>query len=185
MDPFVFSEYMAERLKVLIAEDDSHVASLYEMALSDRGHDVMLTRDGQECIETYVKAISERKDNQSLTPASPFNAVVLDYRMPKKNGLDVAKEILSINPKERIIFASAHVVDTLAQSISELGKVVELLQKPFDMDPFVDLLEDLSVTQALEELNVDVKSIKELKPTREQLKDLLEGLRKIQKTRVL
>lgn len=177
---------MGARMKVLIAEDDPNAASLYEMALADRGHEAMLTRDGKECIEMYLKAVSERlDDNLDARSVSPFNAVILDYRMPKMNGLDVAKEILSINPRERIIFASAHVIDTLSQSISELGKVVELLQKPFEMDSFVDLLEDINITKGLEELNVDVKSIKELKPTREQLKDLLDGLRKIQKGRVL
>jgi CheY-like chemotaxis protein len=177
---------MVARLKVLIAEDDAYTASLYEMALNHRGHAVTLTHDGQECIDTYIKAISEKLDSdESLQSHSPFDAVVLDYRMPKKSGLDVAKDILSINPSERIIFASAHVIDTLSQSISELGKVVELIQKPFEMEPFVDLLEDLTVTKALEDLNVDVKSIKELKPTHEQLGDLLEGLRKIQRAKVL
>lgn len=177
---------MATRLKVLIAEDDPNAASLYEMALTDRGHEAMLTRDGKECIEAYLKAVSDRLETDSdVKSVSPFSAVVLDYRMPKMDGLDVAKEILSINPKERIIFASAHVVDTLSQSISQLGKIVELLQKPFEMDAFIDLLEDITVTKGLEELNVDIKSIKELRPTREQLRDLLDGLRKIQKGRVL
>lgn len=175
-------------MKVLIAEDDPQAASLYKMALDDRGHEALLTYDGQECIETYVKTLSESMDNDSSKnepSGSPFNAIILDYRMPKMNGLDVAKEILSINPHERIIFASAHVIDTLSQSISELGKVVELLQKPFEMESFVDLLEDLSITKSLEELNVDVKRISELKPSREQLRDLLQGLRRIQKGRVL
>jgi CheY-like chemotaxis protein len=174
-------------LKVLIAEDDPQVASLYKVALGDRGHDALLTYDGQQCIEAYVRALYERLDNHNSTneQSSPFHAIVLDYKMPKMNGLDVAKEILSINPHERIIFASAHVVDTLSQSISELGRVVELIQKPFEMDAFIDLLEDLNVTRGLEELNVDLKRINELKPTREQLRGLLEGLRRIQKGRVL
>lgn len=178
---------MAARMKVLIAEDDHNAASLYQTALGDRGHEALLTYDGQQCIETYVRALHESLDNDSSPNGSysPFHAIVLDYKMPKMNGLDVAKEILSINPHERIIFASAHVIDTLAQSISELGKVVELLQKPFEMDAFVDLLEDLNITKGLQELNVDVKRINELKPTREQLRDLLEGLRRIQKGRVL
>lgn len=179
---------MAARMKVLIAEDDQYASTLYETALTGRGHEALFTQDGKSCVETYMKAVSESMENGSSgngTSISPFSAVVLDYRMPKMNGLEVAKEILSINPKERIIFASAHVIDTLAQSISELGKVVELLQKPFEMDAFVDLLEDIGVTKGLEELNVDVKSIRELRPSREQLKDLLEGLRRIQKGRVL
>jgi DNA-binding NarL/FixJ family response regulator len=32
--------------------------------------------------------------------------VILDYKMPKINGMEVAKEILAINPHQRIIFSS-------------------------------------------------------------------------------
>ena len=43
---------------------------------------------------------------------SPFDVVVLDYKMPGKDGMEVAKEILTINPDQRIIFASAYVRDS-------------------------------------------------------------------------
>ena len=49
----------------------------------------------------------------------PFDAVMLDYRMPKINGIEVAKEILAVNPHQRIIFASAYVKETLTDSIKE------------------------------------------------------------------
>jgi CheY-like chemotaxis protein len=48
-----------------------------------------------------------RPDNTSLfSSSSPFDVVVLDYRMPKKDGTEVAKEILDLNPNQRIIFES-------------------------------------------------------------------------------
>jgi CheY-like chemotaxis protein len=73
---------------------------------------------------------------------SPFDAVVLDYRIPGKDGLHVAKEILELNPEQRIIFASAYVKETLEDSVKKLGTVVELMQKPFDADVLVDTIED-------------------------------------------
>ena len=48
--------------------------------------------------------------------------------------MEVAKEILAVNPHQRIIFASAYVKETLEDSIKQLNQPVELLQKPFGQD---------------------------------------------------
>jgi hypothetical protein len=63
--------------------------------------------------------------------------------------------------------------------------VVELIQKPFEIDQFVDLVEDKGIYSALKKLNVNAKKIKDLNPTHQQVQDLLEGLRKLQKGRAL
>ena len=103
--------------------------------------------------------------------------------MPKKNGLDVAKEILSIVPNQRIIFASAFVEDTLQESIKTLKKIVELMQKPFELQALVDTIEDKEIYRELEKLNVDIQNLKELEPTHAQVRDYLDALKKIQKGR--
>ena len=72
----------------------------------------------------------------------PFDAVILDYRMPKKDGLEAAKEILELNPRQRIVFASAYVKETLEDSVKQLKQVVELMQKPFEADTLADTIED-------------------------------------------
>jgi len=105
--------------------------------------------------------------------------------MPKKDGMEVAKEILAIEPKQRILFASAYVVETLVDSVKSLQQVVELIQKPFELDPFLDLIEDKGIFADLEKLNVNVKGIKDLNPTHQQIRDLLEGLKKLQKGRAI
>jgi DNA-binding NtrC family response regulator len=121
---------------------------------------------------------------------SPFDAVVLDYRMPGKDGLQVAKEIFEINPEQRIIFASAYVKETLESSIKELKRVVELMQKPFDADVLVGTIEDREAQEGLKilmrNLTADGNSTKDndgFEPSLQQLTDLFEGLRKIQKGR--
>jgi len=122
---------------------------------------------------------------------SPFDAVVLDYRMPGKDGLQVAKEIFEMNPEQRIIFASAYVKETLESSIKELKRVVELMQKPFDADVLVGTIEDKESQEGLKILmrnltdknNNTEKDDDKFEPSLEQLRDLFEGLRKIQKGR--
>jgi CheY-like chemotaxis protein len=120
----------------------------------------------------------------SSSSLSPFDAVILDYRMPGKDGMEVAKEILELNPKQRIIFASAYVKETLEDAVKQLKQVVELMQKPFDAEVLVDTIEDKEVHDGIIKLMTNLKQTKDLEePTWEQMRDLFEGLRKIQKGR--
>lgn len=173
-------------MKILIAEDEHQIAMQYEIALKERNHEVTITHDGEQCLEAFYSELERQESNRkSRLMKPPFDAVILDYRMPKKDGMEVAKEILSIEPKQRILFASAYVLETLADSVKNLQQVVELIQKPFELDPFVDLVEDKGIYSELEKLNVKVKEVKDLNPTHQQVRDLLEGLKKLQKGRTL
>jgi DNA-binding NtrC family response regulator len=120
----------------------------------------------------------------SSSSLSPFDAVILDYRMPGKDGMEVAKEILELNAKQRIIFASAYVQETLEDAVKQLKQVVELMQKPFDAQVLVDAIEDKEVHDGIQKLMTNLKQTKDLEEaTLEQMRDLFEGLRKIQKGR--
>lgn len=160
-------------VKILIAEDERDILTQYRLALEGANHQVVTTVNGEECLNTYMAA--------SQKQAKPFDAVVLDHRMPKMDGMEVAKHILAANPHQRIIFASAYVNETLVDSVRELKQIVELLQKPFELDTLVDVLEDKGIYEQLEQLNVKIKDIRNLNPTHEQVRDLLEGLRKLNK----
>jgi CheY-like chemotaxis protein len=117
-------------MKVLVAEDELEISQMYKIMLEDKGHQVTLTSDGEECVRAYNDALSQ------------FDVVILDYRMPKMDGMQTAKAILAINPHQRIVFASAYVATTLLESVDNLGAAVELLQKPIDLEAMVDFVED-------------------------------------------
>src|ERR687888_94194 len=106
-----------------------------------------------------------------------------NYKKSKINGMDVAKEILAVNSHQRIIFASANVKETLEESIKELKQVVELMQKPFGEDALIDTIEDKEIYSELEKLNVNVDDIKAGNFRHEQIRNMLETLRKLQKGR--
>ena len=172
-------------VKILIAEDETDLLSQYKEILEQNNHEVITTSNGEECLLSYRKWYEkwfERKNDDS-SPDAPFDVLILDYQMPKKNGLDVAKEIISIVPNQRIIFASAFVENTLQESIKTLKKIVELMQKPFALQALVDTIEDKEIYHELEKLNVDIKNLKELEPTHAQVRDYLDALKKIQKGR--
>ena len=203
-------------MKVLIAEDDTDIQKTYKIALEERGHEVAVAENGEQCLGIYCDELNYNTQSSSLSThtyraddndkhsdsnynkalrlssqsavVSGFDAVVLDYRMPRKDGLQVAKEILDLNPNQRIIFASAYVQETLEESVQKLKRVVELLQKPFDIDTLVDTIEDKEAFEGLKKLMVEFKKISRDKTndadlTHDQIKGLFESLRKIQKGR--
>lgn len=197
-------------MQVLIAEDDLDIANLYKQTLERRNHNVTITSNGEDCLKRYLDALYHMTYGISLPSSSypeilatkldrllstgsgvfrsvnqsvPYDVVILDYNMPSINGMDVAKEILAINSHQRVIFASAYVKETLEHSIKELKQVVELIQKPFSMNKLVDIIEDKEVYEDLRTLNIDVDLVKAASPTHEQILDLIERLKRIQKHR--
>jgi CheY-like chemotaxis protein len=160
-------------VRVLVAEDDESVCEMYRAALESRGHHVVISHDGSECVDIYRQAAKKS--------AKPFDVVVLDYRMPKVDGLEAAKEILKASKSQRIIFASAFVKETLMDSVKDLGQVVELIQKPFEPKALVDLVEDTSTTEELKEINKLVSKLNPDNPDDPQIRELLDLLKKMQK----
>jgi CheY-like chemotaxis protein len=176
-------------MKILIAEDEKDIALVYETALQTRKHEVVITFNGEDCLKTYHDKFYDMKFPTLRLPCVyslnilPFDVLLLDYKLPDMNGMEVAKEILAVNPHQRIIFASAYVEETLQDSVKELHQIVELMQKPFDIDKLIETIEDEEVYNELKRLNVDIDVIKAANPTHEQIIDLLERLRKIGKMR--
>jgi CheY-like chemotaxis protein len=130
-----------------------------------------------------LEETSSGSSSNSNNIATPFDVVLLDYRMPKKDGMEVAREILALVPKQRIIFVSAYVFETLQESIKTLSKVVEMMQKPFEIDDLIALVEDVNIWKDLATLNVNIKELRKLNATHDQLLGLYEGLKVIQKGR--
>jgi CheY-like chemotaxis protein len=173
-------------MRILIAEDDADLLESYKDALEDRNHKVLLTGDGEECLRIYREELKQTLSEGNVKTHkidTPFDAVVLDYMMPRKDGMQAAKEILKMNPKQRIIFASAYVEQTLEDTVKQLKQVVELMQKPFGADTLVKTIEDKEVYEGLKQIMLSMKQIKDLSPTPKQLRSLLENLRRIQKGR--
>ena len=121
-------------MNVLIAEDNQFTATQYDRILKKYGHNVTITKDGAECLQEYEKQMKSTEFDS--LDANPFDVVVLDQSMPKKTGSEVANEILSVRPTQKIVFASAYAL-TGSDESKNLEDRVEYLQKPFSLNSFV------------------------------------------------
>jgi CheY-like chemotaxis protein len=122
-------------LDILIAEDNEFTSLQYNKILEKEGHKVVITKDGEECLQKYK---DKKKKNKNESQAEvPFDVVVLDQSMPKKTGKQVADEILKSTPNQRIIFASAYALGSDTSLTENFKEKVEFLQKPFSLKKLV------------------------------------------------
>src|SRR5213593_245536 len=62
-------------LKILVAEDEPELLRFYKVLLEDQGHEVLTSRDGEECLDAYRTGSKTMKEG--------FDLVILDHRMPR------------------------------------------------------------------------------------------------------
>jgi CheY-like chemotaxis protein len=165
--------------QVLVVEDDRIEAMQYKIALEARKHKVSVAYDGEECLKTYNEAFSAARSAHSLKK-HPYDIVIIDYRIPKIDGAQVAMEILSFNPRQRIVFATAYMSELIAhfQDITRLGRYVTLLSKPFDQSVLIDEVEDKTLHEQLRGFGINVDALLLAGATHDQLLTMLENIMK-------
>lgn len=77
--------------KILLVEDDSSTRSLLTKILSKEGFEIIEASDGEEGLKLYEKVMDKPE------------VIILDYNLPKMNGLKLAQEIRSRNPSSKVL----------------------------------------------------------------------------------
>ena len=119
---------MPEKIKVLLAEDESALAQIVKESLETRNFLVFLATNGNEALEIY----------QGKAP----EILVLDVMMPKKDGFTLAKEIRQLDQNIPIIFLTAKSQPSdVVEGFSIGGN--DYLKKPFSMEELIVRIENL------------------------------------------
>jgi DNA-binding response OmpR family regulator len=81
--------------RVLIVEDEAHLATGLRFNLEADGHSVDVVRDGESALEKLLGCPSDngKKRKRESAPSEDFDAVVLDVMLPGKDGFAVAAEL--------------------------------------------------------------------------------------------
>jgi two-component system, cell cycle sensor histidine kinase and response regulator CckA len=105
---------------ILLVDDEAYIIDVGELMLQGLGYTVLTANSGPAA----VKLFSELKDTIDL--------VVLDLVMPEMGGEQVFREIRSLKPGIKVLFASGHYV---GEQTHDLLKTEEsdFLQKPFNL----------------------------------------------------
>ena len=135
-------------VKIFIVEDDLGIQRFYEKILLLNGFEIVgIANDGEEAVSMF-KSFSEKPE-----------VILMDHRMPKKNGIEASKEILQIDNKIKIIFIS--VDSSIKEEAYSIG-AFSFIDKPFTIERFFDEIK---------------KAIKSLKPpSKYKIKLIKKGL---------
>ena len=112
--------------KILVIDDESIVIETIKEVCEIIGHDVV----------GFTDPVQGQRAGQS----SDFDVIVLDLRMPHRNGAEVTREILSAKPDAKILINTGHSGDPLARQAMEAG-ALRLLRKPFEIANLIEFLE--------------------------------------------
>lgn len=84
-----------EHLNILMVEDDKSVAEMMSMFIEKEGWTMDYAADGEQA----VKKFAQHPD--------AYDLITLDLNLPKKDGIQVAKEVCAISPTIPIIMLTA------------------------------------------------------------------------------
>jgi len=112
--------------KILVIDDEKMLVDILRLMLKDMGYE--------------AHAFTSAVEGERAALESDFSLILLDLRMPGRNGAEITKNIMQRKPHARILIITAYPDDPLAAQALEAG-AISLLQKPFEMSKLLYFLE--------------------------------------------
>jgi signal transduction histidine kinase len=141
------------REKLLIVDDEHMILELTSMVLTSRGFD--------------VSVVDNATDSYDLIEREQPALVLLDYMMPKVNGLDALKEIRKRFPDTYVTMFTGKGSEEVAVELMKAG-ASDYILKPFSNAKLVERIENILRIRSIELRN------KELVQEQEKLLDEIE-----------
>ncbi len=123
-------ETVNRRKTILLVEDEAGVRNLVVRRLDLLGYDSIIAEDGEEGVSVFQKRMNE------------IDLVLLDFAMPKMNGVEAFGELIRIKPDVKVILSSGYAEDVVLQSFPGQHPA-GVLHKPYKMEELKDQLDRL------------------------------------------
>jgi len=114
--------------RVFVVDDEDFIRDLYRDVFESSGMTVFSAKSGEEAVRVF-----------STMKYKP-DVVIMDHRMPGKDGIETTKEILRMDPSIPIIFSSAD--ETIREDALAAG-AVSFWAKPFSVNLLASAMVDL------------------------------------------
>ena len=114
-------------LRVLVVDDEPLIRWSIAETMSRDGHSVVQAADGSSALKAVGVA------------DKPFDAIVLDYRLPDSDDFTLLATIRRLSPSSVVVLVTAHGSPDIAKGALARG-VAAVVNKPFDVHHLAQLL---------------------------------------------
>ena len=114
-------------LRVLIVDDEPLIRWSLAETLTDSGHSVIEAGDGEGAVHLLTDG------------DQPIDVILLDYRLPDSNDLNLLATIRCIAPTAAVIMMTAFGTPEVAAGAQQLG-AYRIVPKPFEVHDMADLV---------------------------------------------
>ena len=114
--------------RVLVVDDDPGVLKSVVRVLEGAGHHVHSESRGAACLEVAGR--------------QPFDAVIVDYKLPHMSGLEVLQRLRDIQPRCVRMLMTGELVLPLVVTAVNVGKVSRVIEKPFSANVLVETIQE-------------------------------------------
>jgi DNA-binding NtrC family response regulator len=127
--------------QILVVDDEVNMRQLLKRVLSEQGFSVDVVADGQKAIDRITKDPDD------------YHVIMLDIRLPGKNGIEVLRKIREVNKDIAVIMMTAYEsLETAIEAIRE--GAYDYLVKPISIDEIL-----ISVNRALERKRLQQENV--------------------------
>jgi len=105
---------------VLLVEDETAILDIGKIMLESLGYRVLAAKTADDALDLAANHAAE------------IALMITDVIMPKLNGRDLAKQLLTVNPNLKLLFMSGYTADIIADH-GVLEEGTHFIQKPFSM----------------------------------------------------
>jgi two-component system cell cycle sensor histidine kinase/response regulator CckA len=118
-----FEEFGPQDETILVVEDDPNVRDMAVVALETLGYSIFQAANGREALELVKK---EKLINR-------LDLLLTDIIMPEMDGMELARQIVKLNPKIKVLLSSGY-TESRVFSAEDEQEQYELIIKPYSVN---------------------------------------------------
>lgn len=123
-----------KNLHILVVEDGQSQREMLRDFLIKEGYAIAEAKNGEKAIQSVLKG--------------HFDMILLDYKMPGMDGMQVLKEVKEINPEIDVVIITAYGTIETAVEAMKAG-AIDYITKPIDFEELLILLNRVSERRVL------------------------------------